>query len=537
MVPLPTAVPSPREETSTSKPNGRSIARFNSAAEESEDVDSEASGSNGVRNTERRPSGLQQQRTIRQSTAAGGVRHAFANVEDMKREVRIALANGMYDVKDMYKETGWAQQIARSASFEAITLFVISANAIWIAIDTDLNSAATLVDADAIFQVVENLFCVFFLFEWGARACAFEDRRNCLKDAWFMFDGMLVFMMIFETWVLPLILISTGNSGSSGTGGTGGGAVLKLIRLVRLTRMGRMARLLRAVPELVILIKGIAVAARSVFFTLVLLVVIIYFFAIVLRQLTDGSEIGQEYYPSIFKSMSSLLLDYILPDQSTSIKAHGDDNIGLGFLTLVYMLLAGLTVMNMLVGVLVEVVGVVSSVEKEGLTVSYVKTRLDTLFTSLADEDGSRRISKMEFQRLLVKPEAAKIIQEIGVDVYGLVDISEFVFQDDHELDFVEFMELVLALRGSNTATVKDIVDLRKFLSTEMRHLEERLASSTPTDPKRLANGAAPPCANVASVLGIAPKVWRGISKFEDGQDAGRSASQQLVGFKTKIVR
>merc|ERR1719171_3273435 len=121
-----------------------------------------------------------------------------------------------------------------------------------------------------------------------------------------------------------------------------------------------MAKLMRAVPELVILIKGILVASRSVFFTLVLLIIILYFFGVVFRQLTDGSEIGAQYYPSVGAAMRSLLLDYILADQSKPIRDHGDDNVFLGILSLVYMLLAGLTVMNMLVGVLVEVITVVS---------------------------------------------------------------------------------------------------------------------------------------------------------------------------------
>ena len=45
----------------------------------------------------------------------------------------------------------------------------------------------------------------------------------------------------------------------------------RLVRLLRLTRMARMARLLRAMPELLVLIKGMVVAMRSVFFTLCLL--------------------------------------------------------------------------------------------------------------------------------------------------------------------------------------------------------------------------------------------------------------------------
>merc|ERR1719326_2851355 len=114
--------------------------------------------------------------------------------------------------------------------------------------------------------------------------------------------------------------------------------------------------------------------------------------------------------------------------------------------------------MNMLVGVLCEVVSVVSSCEKETLTVNFVKQRLLSILGmpgSGIDEDGSQSISKSEFESLLTNADAARVIQEMGVDVIGLVDFSEIIFEDDVELSFADFIDLVLQLRGSNGSTVK----------------------------------------------------------------------------------
>merc|ERR1719436_2163731 len=74
-------------------------------------------------------------------------------------------------------------------------------------------------------------------------------------------------------------------------------------------------------------------------------------------------------------------------------------------------------------------------------------------------------ISKQECEALLMTPEAAQALQNIGVDVVGLVDLMDYIFQEENDLSFLKFMETVLQLRGSNTATVKDIVDLRKFMA------------------------------------------------------------------------
>merc|ERR1719272_1164136 len=83
------------------------------------------------------------------------------------------------------------------------------------------------------------------------------------------------------------------------------------------------------------------------------------------------------------------------------------------------------------------------------------------------DSNGNGMLSIEEFEQLLVLPEAAQFMQGVGVDVVGLVEFSEFIFKE-RELAFPEFVELILQLRGSNNATVKDIVDMRKQVMQEL---------------------------------------------------------------------
>jgi len=67
-----------------------------------------------------------------------------------------------------------------------------------------------------------------------------------------------------------------------------------------------------------------------------------------------------------------------------------------------------------------------------------------------------------------------------------MVDNIDFIFEaeddedDDAErsLSFDEFMNLVLDMRGSNAATVKDIFDLQKFIKRTNRNLKEELKRS-----------------------------------------------------------
>jgi len=128
----------------------------------------------------------------------------------------------------------------------------------------------------------------------------------------------------------------------------------------------------------------------------------------------------------------------------------------------------------MLVGVLCEVVSVVSSVEKEQLLVSYVKQQLQTLILETgADNNGDGLLSKDEFQTIIQNPKAVRALTDIGVDIIGLIDLVDFIFKGKTDLSFADFMDVVLKLRGSNTATVKDIIDLRKFLMAEIAYIAE----------------------------------------------------------------
>ncbi|CAJ1439973.1 unnamed protein product, partial [Effrenium voratum] len=90
-------------------------------------------------------------------------------------------------------------------------------------------------------------------------------------------------------------------------------------------------------------------------------------------------------------------------------------------LTVFFLALVSLTVMYMLVGVLVEVVQVVSSVERESLSVTFMASEMRYELKKLGFQpDGP--ISKSDFQRAVVEPPIARIVHAVGVDVVMLCD-------------------------------------------------------------------------------------------------------------------
>jgi len=404
----------------------------------------------------------------------------FVNAKEMKEKLREKMHKPVYDVRDFYKDKGVCQRIARSGAFENATLMVIGANALWIAIDCDHNNADVLMDAHPIFIIAENMFCLYFFWEWTVRFISFKRKLNCFRDRWFVFDSMMVMMIVTETWVMTILLVCLDISSGGGLGNAG---LLRLLRLMRLSRMARMARLLRSMPELLILVKGMLAAVRSVMFTLLLLFLLIYVFAILFRQLTKDTLAGDEKFYSIPRSFNTLVMNGVLLDSVGSLmQMLEEEGIILMLFLYVFILLSALTVMNMLIGVLCEVVSAVADAEHEELTIIYVRERLVQFVDKYRDSDGEVHIKKGQFLDLIQEQDAVRLLNEIDVDVFGMVDLVDTIFasEDGSEriLTFGDLVELMLEHRETATCTVKDITDLRKYVRGRADRLEDDASNS-----------------------------------------------------------
>jgi len=373
-----------------------------------------------------------------------------------------------YNVRNMYKEKGLWQKVARSSLFDIICLAVIVLNAAWLAVETDYNDETLLVNADAPFIVVENFFCTFFFVELLVRFLAFRAKADVVKDSWFIFDSIIVACMVFETWIISVLVWMTSGSLTASSSST---SVLRVVRLFRLTRAPRVARLLKSVPEMMVIVHGIVIVARTVVVIGCLLALIIYTFAIVFTQLAKGTELESTLCPDMMTTMKTLLIGGIFPDIEPTIDAMADEHFLFGLFFFVFVLLAYVMIMNMLIGVLVEVISVVAAVEKEKNQVAAVK-RVLLKWAPEADIGGDNMFGVNEFKHMLNTAGCAKDLNDVGVDAVALVDHADFIYRNKDELTFSELLAVLLGLRGGNDPKVQDLVQLRKFLHVEMQRIE-----------------------------------------------------------------
>merc|ERR1719191_2595701 len=85
------------------------------------------------------------------------------------------------------------------------------------------------------------------------------------------------------------------------------------------------------------------------------------------------------------------------------------------------------------------------------------------------DNDNNGLLSYKEFTEIMGLPDALAALDDVGVSPVGIVDFAELFFFEDGkpiELQFDDFMEVILDLRESNTATIKDMLNLWMKIKT-----------------------------------------------------------------------
>jgi len=440
----------------------------------------------------------------------------FSDTEELKNTIRNtkkADEKEPYNVYSVYHapETSRFSRLAQNPIFENTTLGIIVVNALWISIDTDFNSADTLLDAHPIFVAMDSMFFSYFSFELFVRFMAFKRKISCTRDAWFVFDTSLVTLYAFDPFIITVMAAATG----------GGGLDLPtaILRLFRLARLSRLVRMLRSLPELMIMIKGMVTAATTVSYTLGLLVLITYVFAIACTQLAaEKEEMKESFFKTVPLAMYSLFvygtfLDN-LADFCNAIKAESTPCL---ILVTLFIVLASMTVMNMLIGVLCEVISAVAVVEKEQMAQEKVHVTFAEIVKRL-DKDDNGMLSWSEFVKIMDEESAIRALESVDIDPVGMIDFAEDFFIEDgiqKELTFDQFMDMLLDLRANQKAQLKDVMSLSKRFNTKAYDLKHSLENIEKTLDKALT-------ARGVEIKPFEPRPWTTMS----GRSGGRPSSR-----------
>lgn len=379
--------------------------------------------------------------------------------------------------------------------FNRTTLTLVCLNALFIGIEADTNKAESFIQTDWYYHLINYSFFLYFVLEMWIRFMAFKNKRSCLMDNWFKFDALTVGVMIiddvlmpvFVSGVLPWIQTLLGQSVTEYN------TRKNPMRLVRLLRLVRIARLVHVWPELAMLFRSMSRAVSAVSASLVLVVLMTYVFGITLYMLVGNEAAFDAGFGNVRMCMWTLMISGLFLDNCgdvlSDLKDHDIDGqpweeFGkfAAVVFLIYILLANITLMNMLIGILCEVVSNMQHKAKEDAAIDIVRRSLLLMLSELdGDEDGN--ISQAEFAALIEHPDAIEVLEHLEVDVDHLLKVQQhMLYAGGENLSIDTILGSILQCRGDRPTTQADLTDLMKHnrlaIQTAIETLQDRIMAA-----------------------------------------------------------
>jgi len=395
-------------------------------------------------------------------------------------------------------------RLAGSKPFEYTTLSVIMVNAGFIGYDADFSARFKkpdgLYDCDTFpenslgascysFILLENFFAVYFTMEVVVRFFSYKRKSDLISldngSCWFLFDSTLVLFMVVETWLLPVI------------GASGPLAQLSVLRLLRLLRITRMAKLMRFFPELQIIVKGMLAAVRSVVCTAILLILILYVWAILftsefhqgLKADNDDEVMGTavQLFGSLPKSMRHLFIMGTILDDITlccnyvrgSFKGPNHGYMML-LMFILFVLISSFTMLNMLIGILCEVVVATGDGQRETNRMTNVREAITNLFHRM-DKNSDGKITRDEFLEMRRDKNVMQALKALDVKAAHFEKYAELMFRPEEEsgqipsFDFDKVINMIMRLQPGTTVNALDFASFQQTVYKNHDHLQKHI--------------------------------------------------------------
>jgi hypothetical protein len=378
-----------------------------------------------------------------------------------------------------FREGSRFTTLVKSERFQNFSLLAVLANVVWIGFEVTYNHASGLWHATPLFVAVEFLFFIIFNFELCATYLAYTSTWVALHDRMFIFDVIIVAIMNVELLLFPYLVESDLVDPQAIADPT----VLRTLRLLRLLRAGR---IIRKSPELATLLRGTFFALRSVSSTLALLGSTMYIFSIFF--MTMLAEHIPSRFGGIASSFTTLLFAGTFLDEVDSIASLiWEVSVPMWLLFNIYIILSSVTYLNMLIAILVDVFGRVSSEYKDEQCARSIAETLHKEFEE-ADWHEHATVSFSEFSSLIKRGNFLKILDEVGVDVPSFLELAETLYMVRRgggrdsvvdtmaEVKIDDLVEIAMNLRTENAARVRDVIEVRKLVTKMKKQLKAGIA-------------------------------------------------------------
>jgi len=329
---------------------------------------------------------------------------------------------------------------------------------------------------------LEVFFCVVFSAELALRIFVYRSDFCSMQGfQWNIFDCVLVAMQIFDE-TINILMASSGDA-------TMDMSVLRIARVMRLIRIVRVVRVLRLISELRTIVISIMGSMRSLFWTLALLLLLMYAFGVYFTQLvadqqltkkegfqyeSDNFETPLFFFASLARSMLTLFGSITggISWERVTDPMISEISPWAGFVFMVYIAFSLFALMNIVTGVFVESALQNAKTDKDLTLLQHVRKLLE-----VADVDCSGKLTLEEFEKTMQSPVMLHLFEAVDLDIeeakelYRLIDVKQA-----GSIEAEEFVNGCFQLRGPAKA-----LDLALLIesSTQMNCRWQRHASKT----------------------------------------------------------
>ena len=181
----------------------------------------------------------------------------------------------------------------------------------------------------------------------------------------------------------------------------------------------------------------------------------------------------------------TLMLDDASPLMSSLLFSHKFNYVLAGLLFVLYTLLSAMCILQMLIGVLCDVVSTVKREEQSASAIGLLKQELLASLTACDDGDG--KISQEELQAVLYAPKSKALCRRLKINHAFLAELLGGLYQKPGtQVPIQDILELMVQCRGENVSTVEtmsgalvriisEIGSVKIILEADIVKLEARL--------------------------------------------------------------
>lgn len=384
------------------------------------------------------------------------------------------------------------QKFVQSSRFTLATTMLICINGIIIGIETDHG------DGSAAWTAIEIVFLACYAVELALRFAA-DGVVNLLKtDGWVRFDSFVMFVALVDLCIL----------GPAMGGGGGGEAkqIAMVLRITRLMKLARLVRLLKFFKELWLLVASFASAFKTLGWTLLLLVMVLYVFSILFVKMLKENEDSdiKEWFGNLGSAMFTLFqIGVTMDGWSELVRTVWDtDQWYMAVVLLFFMIFVTFAIMNTVLAVIVEHT-LTEALDQQDDLIKLKEAELNRQADELlqvfraADTDKGGTLSKEEFIACLAAPATRQLLQEmdLGEDM-GTLDEEQISLlfntidiDTNHELAPQEFVNGMIAMRGEARARRIfelhcEILKLRNYNRKAFADVKQDLVVLRDVDPR-----------------------------------------------------